>query len=70
MSLRGVGTFLPLIVALLYPGALSPFWAFLSAIAGLGAALMTPLFSHSVEPLFVGLLLSGILTFVGLFVGR
>lgn len=70
MSLRGAGTFFPLIVALLFPSRLSPFWALGAAVAGLAAVLLAPAIIPSVQPLFVGLIFSAGFTLFGLLYRR
>lgn len=58
MGLRGAGMVVPLIMAILYPGLLSPGEAYAASALGLGVTLATWAFVPSVEPLFVGLIAS------------
>ncbi|WP_279010017.1 sodium:solute symporter family protein [Synergistes jonesii] len=67
MGLRGSGTFLPLIVAILRPGALPPSWALASSAGGLAAMLLWAALRLPSDPLFAGLALSSLCVGAGLF---
>lgn len=66
MGLRGVGTFFPLVLSVLYPGRLGIKWALLSMLGGIGGLIVWPFLGSSVPPLFAGLVISGILAFCGI----
>jgi SSS family solute:Na+ symporter len=66
MGLRGAGTFFPLVLALLRPGRLSPDWAFRSCACGTGTTLLWAILGLPWDPLFPGLLVSGLLAFRGI----
>lgn len=65
MGLRGAGTVFPLVLAVLRPGSLSGAWALASSLGGLATVLVVPLTPWTVEPLFAGLLVSGVLALAG-----
>ncbi|HEY3452306.1 MAG TPA: hypothetical protein VGK67_38535 [Myxococcales bacterium] len=65
MGLRGAGTFFPFLLAILRPGLLPGRWALASSLLGLAATLAWPLGNLGGEPLFAGLLVSGICTGAG-----
>jgi SSS family solute:Na+ symporter len=60
MGLRGAGMFLPLIMAIFHPGALTRRSAFFLSTSGLGSLLLAPLILPGIEPLFVGLAVSAL----------
>lgn len=55
MALRGVGIFVPLTIAIFYPGRLPPRAAICSMTAGVAAALSTSILYPEYNPLFSGL---------------
>jgi len=65
MGLRGAGTFFPFIAGILMPGRLSSRWALTASLAGLATLFAAPVLRFPTEPLFAGLLVSGILTLIG-----
>jgi SSS family solute:Na+ symporter len=67
MGLRGVGTFFPLVLSVIYPGRLGLKWALFSMLGGIGGLILWPVFGTSIPPLLAGLLISGILAFCGIF---
>ena len=67
MALRGGGIFLPLSIAVFFPGHLKPSWAVISMIGSTIASLLTAtIFPLPADPLFVGLIVSAILLVPGL----
>lgn len=58
MAVRGGGMVVPMLAAILRPGLLSPVGAFASSAAGFIGMIAAGIFIPSVEPLFIGLLLS------------
>lgn len=66
MGLRGAGTFLPFVIAVLRPGALSPAWALASSAGGLAGTLGWVLTGSPGDPLFAGLLVSGVCVVCGM----
>ena len=60
LSLRSGGTIVPLLVAIFRPGTLSHRRAFAASLAGLCGMLAAWFFLPSIEPLFAGILTSGI----------
>ena len=65
MGLRGSGSFFPLMLAVLRPGSLPGAWALASGLGGLLTVLAVPFTPLAVEPLFAGLLISGLLALGG-----
>jgi len=65
MGLRGVGTFFPFILAILFPGSLSSPMALLSISCGLVSLLLVPLLELPVSPLVIGISVSGIIAVAG-----
>jgi len=70
MGLRGSGTFLPFVAAVLKPGILSPGWALASSIGGLAGTLIWSFLGYNGDPLFAGLFVSAICVLSGIFNGR
>lgn len=70
MGLRGSGTFLPLIIAVLRPQALAPSWALASSVGGLAAMLLWAVARLPGDPLFAGLSVSALCVCVGLFFSK
>lgn len=66
MALRGGGIFLPLSLAVFYPGHLKPTWVVISMIGSTAASLVATFLHSPIDPLFVGLIASGILIVPGL----
>ena len=66
MGLRGAGTFLPFIVAVLRPNSLSPKWALASSAAGLSGTLIWAFASLPGDPLFAGLGVSALCVLAGI----
>ena len=69
-GLRGAGTFLPFIAAVLKPGILSPGWAFASSVGGLAGTLLWAFLGCSGDPLFAGLFVSAICVVSGIYANR
>ncbi|EGO61806.1 sodium:solute symporter family protein [Acetonema longum] len=70
MGLRGAGIFLPLTFAVLFPGRVKKQAAILSMIVGAGVALVWKgVFPESIDPLYAGLLASGLAIVPGLWRG-
>ncbi|MBR4400525.1 MAG: sodium:solute symporter family protein [Synergistes sp.] len=67
MGLRGSGTFLPLVAAVLRPQALAPSWALASSAGGLAAMLLWAAMRLPGDPLFAGLAVSALCVCAGLF---
>lgn len=67
MGLRGVGTFFPLVLSVIYPGRLGIKWALFSMSGGIGGLILWPFLGTSVPPLLAGLIISAILALCGLF---
>ncbi len=66
MALRGGGIFLPLTLAVFWPGHIRKSWAIISMIGSTLASLLTvTLWKLPLDPLFVGLLASGLLLLPG-----
>lgn len=66
MGLRGAGIFLPLTAAIFWPGKIRPILALWSMAAGAGTSLLWKLvFPTGIEPLYPGLIMSGLLLVVG-----
>ena len=71
MTLRGAGIFLPMSLAIFWPGRLSANWAAISMAAStLVAILGRFVFDIPVNPLFTGLAVSVLLVGIGLALGR
>ena len=66
MALRGGGIFIPLSLAVFYPGHLKPTWAVISMIGSTAASLVATFLHSPMDPLFVGLIASAILIVPGL----
>ncbi|MCE5201271.1 MAG: sodium:solute symporter family protein [Synergistaceae bacterium] len=66
MGLRGAGTFLPFVIAVLRPGALSPAWALASSAGGLAGTLGWVFTGSPGDPLFAGLFVSGVCVVCGM----
>lgn len=66
MALRGGGIFLPMTLAIFWPGHIAPKWGFasitVSTAAAVLAAAMGPL---PIDPVFIGLAVSALLLFLG-----
>ncbi len=70
MALRGAGIFLPLTLAVFWPGRVRPSWALASMVLSTAAAvLFSTVFKAPVNPLFIGLGVSALLIVPGI-VGR
>lgn len=65
MGLRGVGTFFPLVLAIAFPGHLSPGGAFVSILGGFLALLITPIIPFHTSPLITGISVSGVIVVLG-----
>jgi SSS family solute:Na+ symporter len=59
MGLRGAGTFLPLVFAVLFPERIPARIAFASSVGGIATTLLWPLAGLGGEPLFAGLAVAG-----------
>ncbi len=66
MGLRGAGTFVPLVAAVMCPNRLSPRWALLSSGAGLGAMALSGAFHLWLPPMASGIGASAIVAAVGM----
>lgn len=66
MGLRGAGTFLPFVAAILAPGALDGRWAFFSSVGGLAGTLAWAFAGFGGDPLFAGLAISAACVIYGL----
>lgn len=66
MGLRGAGSFIPFVLAVLRPGALPPKWALGSCCGGLAAMLAWAFARMPGDPLFAGLAVSAAFAFCGL----
>ncbi len=66
MALRGGGIFLPLSLAVFWPGHLKPTWAVISMIGSTAASLLATFLHSPVDPLFVGLVVSALLILPGM----
>lgn len=66
MGLRGAGTFLPFVAAVLRPGALSPRAAFCSSLGGLVAMLGWAFSGLKGDPLFAGIAVSAVCVALGM----
>lgn len=65
MGLRGVGTFFPLVISLLFPRILSPKWALFGIVGGIFTLMIWPIFKSGIPPLFAGLGVSGFAVICG-----
>lgn len=66
MCLRGAGIFIPLIMAIFYPGWFKPFYATLAIVAGSVGALLWRLFlPHLYSPLYPGIIISAVFMLIG-----
>ncbi|MBN1332155.1 MAG: sodium:solute symporter family protein [Synergistales bacterium] len=70
MGLRGVGTFFPLVFAILFPGHLSANWAFASIAGGFLGLLWTPSIGLHISPLITGISVSGLIVLLGCMVNQ
>lgn len=71
MALRGVGIFVPLTIAIFYPGKLPPKAAICSMIAGIAAAILgNMLYPKYNIPLFLGLGVSSFVSAVGIVLNK
>lgn len=66
MGLRGGGLFLPLTLAVFYPGHLKPHWAVFSMAGSTLASISAAFAKISTDPLFIGLAVSAFLILPGL----
>lgn len=66
MGLRGAGTFLPLVVGILWPKLIEARFAFLSSASGVLAILLWPMLGIGGDPLFVGIGVSALCVFMGI----
>lgn len=66
MGLRGAGTFLPFVAAMLWPGRLSSKWALASSAGGLIGMFAWALTKQPGDPLFAGLAVSAVCLLFGL----
>lgn len=67
MALRGGGMFLPLTLAVFWPGHVKRSWAVFSMLGSTAASLLTAtVVKLSIDPLFVGLIVSAILLLPGI----
>ena len=67
MALRGGGIFLPLTLAVFWPGHVKRGWAVLSMLGSTAAALLTAtVVKLTIDPLFVGLIVSALLLLPGI----
>ena len=65
MGLRGVGTFFPLVFAVIFPGRLPRNWAIGAMIAGIAVLVIWPWIGSEISPLFAGLGVSALLVACG-----
>ena len=66
MALRGGGIFIPLTLAVFWPGHIKKSWAIISMIGStIASLLVATVVKLPIDPLFVGLLVSGILLLPG-----
>ncbi len=70
MGLRGAGTFIPFVLAVLMPRALPPRWALCSCCGGLAATLAWAFARLPGDPLFAGLAASAAFAACGIFFGK
>ena len=67
MALRGGGIFLPLTLAVFWPGHVKRGWAVLSMLGSTAASLLTAtVVKLTIDPLFVGLIVSALLLLPGI----
>lgn len=65
LGLRGAGTFLPFVLAIVSPGSLPPKWALASCVGGIAAMTIWWALRLPGDPLFAGLALSFVCAAVG-----
>lgn len=70
MALRGAGVFVPLTLAIFWPGHLSPGWALTSMLASTAAAVAATWLHSSYNPLFIGLGVSVVWIMAGIVAGN
>ena len=70
MALRGGGVFLPLSVAVFFPGSLHKGWVVASIVFSTCAAIVATVIPSPVTPLFIGLAVSLIMLVPGYFVNK
>jgi SSS family solute:Na+ symporter len=70
MALRGGGVFLPLSVAVFFPGNLHKGWVIASIVFSTCAAIVATVIPSPIKPLFVGLAVSLIMLVPGYFVHK
>lgn len=70
MALRGGGVFLPLSVAVFFPGSLHKGWVIASIVFSTCAAIVATVIPSPVKPLFVGLAVSLIMLVPGYFIQK
>ena len=70
MGLRGAGTLLPFVFAVMRPGFVSPKCALASSVGGLAAMLVWAFAGLGGEPLFAGLAASAICIIIGALGGK
>ena len=66
MGLRGAGTFLPFVMAVVRPKELTPAWALASSAGGLAGTVFWALAGLRGDPLFAGLAVSGLCVAIGI----
>ena len=70
MGLRGAGSFIPFVLAVLKPGLLPPIWALASCCGGLAAMLAWAFARMPGDPLFAGLAVSAAFAAFGALFGK
>jgi SSS family solute:Na+ symporter len=65
MGLRGAGTFLPFVFAVLRPGRLSAKWALASSVCGLAGTILWAIAKLPGDPLYAGLAASALFLCIG-----
>ena len=66
MALRGGGIFLPMTLAIFWPGHIAPRWGLAAITVSTAAAVLTAtVFPLPIDPVFVGLAISAVLLFIG-----
>ena len=70
MGLRGAGSFIPFVAAVLRPGLLPPVWALASCCGGLAAMLAWAFARMPGDPLFAGLAVSAVFAAFGALFGK
>lgn len=66
MALRGGGIFLPMTLAIFWPGHVAPRWGLAAITVSTAAAVLTAtVFPLPIDPVFVGLAISAVLLFIG-----